>query len=303
MPIPDVVQKVVDHVATEIQVYPCHRNRSYNAGHPCERFLVYSRLNWAEKLRHDVGLQFIFNEGHVHEPAVLKLLRESGWEIVQQSRPYEWQRYELTGKIDAMLSVDGKLFPFDVKSISPWNFDSIETLEDLRNHKEYYVRGYYYQMLFYLLMSEEPEGFLLFKNKQSGRLRQINVTLDYEEGEKALQKLERINIHVAAKTYPDRIDDRDVCRGCSFRHICLPDEDFDSIKIIDDEEILLRLNAMEENKVGRGVYNNCYEEIKEQFRARGTGVYMIGGAWTVDVRIGEKMTLKIERIKDNGNTA
>ncbi len=52
------------NAATDIKVYPNPNNRASEAGHDCERYLVYSRLNWSEKIRHDARLQRVFDEGY-----------------------------------------------------------------------------------------------------------------------------------------------------------------------------------------------------------------------------------------------
>lgn len=303
--IPDIVSALDKYMEGKITIYPRDVNRSHDLGHPCERYLTYARTHWKERLKHDVGLQYIFNEGNMHEPAVLALLGKAGFHIVQNARPFDWKAYELRGKIDAAIQIDeGRPIPFDVKSISPWNFDTILDEASIRNHKEHYVRGYYDQMQAYMLFMEVEESFLLFKNKQTGRFKQVNIHLDYTYcEEKILKKLTRVNSHVHASTLPERIEDRDICADCGFRHICLPDVDFDGVIILNDDQLMNLIVEELALKAAANDYKEVHEKVLEQLKTREEGTHLLNGQIEIVIKKGAKFNYKARRIDENQNKA
>lgn len=295
--IPNIIEAVERHVASKIEIFPRDINRSHDLGFPCERYLVYARTNWKERIKHDVGLQFIFNEGQIHEPAVLKLLKESGLNVVQNSRPFDWPAYQIRGKIDAALDVDGqRAIPFDVKTIASWSFDSIIDEASIRNHDKHYVRGYYDQMQAYMLFMEVSESFILFKNKQTGRLKQVNIALDYTYSEGLLQKLNRINTHVKVKTLPDRIEDREICKECGFHHICLPDVDFEGVILLNDDALMNLIIEELALKAASDDYKEIHEKVLEQLKTREEGTHLLNGQIEIVIKKGKKFNYKARRI-------
>src|SRR4030042_6716898 len=187
-----ISERLLDTAKAKIRVYPCHVNRASSCGHPCERFLFYSRARWNERTMHDVNLQLIFDEGNIHEDAVLARLKSAGIQVVEQQRPFEWKEIELTGHIDCSIIWEGKPYPAEIKSMSPFTFDAVNSVDDMLNGKYVYLRGYPAQMYMYLLMKEMEGGLFVLKNKVNGRIKIIEVPLDYEAAEKIVKKLERV---------------------------------------------------------------------------------------------------------------
>lgn len=297
--IPNIVNKFEQYVQDRIQIYPQHKNRASSAGHPCERHLVYCRLNSHEKLRHDVGLELIFREGNHQEKAFIRDFMDAGIFIEESQRAFEWPEFELTGKIDGILKLDGKKYPVEFKSINPANFDKLNNADDLKNSFSYYVKGYYDQIQLYLLMNNSDEGIIFLKNKVNGRIKQINIAFDYVYAEAILKKLERVNKCVKEKTYPERIDDRRACGGCAFRHICLPDEASSSIQIEDSVELLDTLEQREKLKEAAKQYEELDEKAKSMCKTKEDGAYLVGGDFQVKVKTQERKTYVVPaEIKD-----
>ena len=217
-----IAERILDSVKAKIKIFPCHVNRASSCGHPCERFLFYSRAKWNERALHDVSLQLIFDEGNIHEESVLSRLKSSGIEVVEQQRSFEWKELELTGHIDCSIIWEGKSYPAEIKSMSPHTFDTVNSVEDMVNGKYVYLRGYPSQMYMYLLMKGLETGLFILKNKVNGKIKIIEVPLDFEAAEKILKKLERVNKALKEKKEPERIEDADICIDCAFKHICLP---------------------------------------------------------------------------------
>jgi len=280
----DVVQAVMESKASKIKLWPINSNRASELGHPCERYLVYNRTRWQEKSLHDVGLQLIFDQGNRDEEGVLADLKEAGFKIVEQQRPFEWKKYQITGTIDAKILDDGKTIPVEIKSFSQWNWKAINSVDDMVKSKAVYMRKYPAQMTLYLIMDEKEEGLFILRNKSNGRLKQIPMSLDFEYAESLIKKAERINGHVANGTLPDRIEDDTIHEYCSFQHICLPDR-INPALLIDDPEAEMKINrAMELKEQIKPLddeYKELWDELKEAFKEKQAviGPWQIVGKW------------------------
>ncbi|MDD5490079.1 MAG: hypothetical protein PHP25_05380, partial [Candidatus Moranbacteria bacterium] len=178
--IPNLVEALDRAAEKRIKAWPHPNNRASEAGHPCLRFLVLSRLEPDKKVLHDVNLQRIFDLGNVFEKAVLQELQEAGVNVVEQQRPFEWKKFQLSGHIDGKIQVGDKLIPIEIKSCSPNSFAEVEKKSpaDLINSKKIWLRKYPAQILLYMLMDGSEAGLLVFKNKVTGRLHQVNYYLD-----------------------------------------------------------------------------------------------------------------------------
>jgi len=165
----DLVSILDQEARKRIKLYPHRSNRASEAGHPCIRFLVLSRLKPELKELHDLGLQRIFDEGNLHERAVLREIEDAGLEVVEQQRPFEWKKFQLTGRIDAQINVNGSMVPLEIKSCSPNIFRAIRDLDpkEFITSKYSWVRRYPAQIMCYCLMAEKEAGIILFKNNCS----------------------------------------------------------------------------------------------------------------------------------------
>lgn len=272
----NIVEKVEQYVEKQTKVYPCHTNRASGLGHPCERKLVYDRLNWQEALKPDVGLQLIFNEGNLQEQAVIRLLQDSGYKITESQRAFAWDKYKITAHLDGFIEINGESYPLEVKSASPYSFEKINSVSDIRSSRYHFMRGYFDQMQVYLLLSNKQSGIIVFKNKVNGRLKVVPIELDYDYSELLIKKAERINAFVEKKEYPERIKDRDVCQSCPFRQICLPDETWEGAEVLNDGELEAMVTRRQELAPAASEFDEVNEALKEQWKQRQNGIYLIG---------------------------
>lgn len=278
-----IVEKVREKVASQIKQFPVHSNRASEIGHPCEKYLVLMRTRWEEKTLHDVNLQFIFNEGNLHEDSVIRTLQNAGIQIIEQQRAFEWKKYRITGHVDGKIIIDNKAIPLEIKSMSPYMFDSINSVKDLLDGKYAYLKKYPAQLTLYMLMDDKDEALFLFKNKVNGQLKEIPMTLDYEYGERLLKKVERINAHVENNTLPEPIDwDEYTCGGCGFNHICLPEVRRTAIDFTDNKELENKLKRRDELKISVSEYDKLDKDIKDCLKEKEkvvVGDYLILGKW------------------------
>lgn len=276
-----IIEKVNDYIKSQIDQWPVKSNRASELGHECLRYLVLNRTRWQEKTLHGVELQKIFNEGNLHEKAVLRLLDDSGFNVIEQARPFEWKEYDITGHIDCKIALNGNAVPTEIKSASPYMYDTIHDIQDLVHGKYHYLRKYPAQLNLYLLMDEKPEGLFIFKNKQTGALKEILMPIDYVLGAELLRKAEAINKHVAEDTLPDCMPwDEQICGDCGYVHICLPEVDRDALEIQTDPELEAKIERWFELKPNKSEYDGLDKEIKAQLKGQDKiviGDYLITG--------------------------
>jgi len=267
----DIVEKLDRETEKRIKQYPHPNNRASECGHPCIRFLVLSRLYPEKKALHDLGLQRIFDEGGLHERAVLREIESAGFELVEQQRAFEWRKYQLSGRIDAKIRLNGKLIPLEIKSCSPNIFPSIKdsTTEEMINSKHVWVRRYPGQILSYMMMDNKEEGIIIFKNKTTGEKCQKNFKLDYDYMEMIIQKLEKVNGFVAKNEIPE-VEVSEECNSCGFsKTVCFPDKDYGpGFVILSDKEKEEMLNRREELKEPAKEYNSLDKKLKAHFKGQ-----------------------------------
>jgi len=281
--IPNIPAALDAETAKRIKDYPQHNNRASSAGHPCVRFLILSRVAGDKKTLHDVGLQRIFDEGNLHEDAVMREIQDAGLRLVEQQRPYAWDKFQLTGRIDGKIGVNGSYVPLEVKSCSPNVFQAIREMapSDMLKSKYSWVRKYPAQILLYMIMEGVNCGIMLFKNKSTGEKVQKLFVLDDDMlayAETVLQKLEAVNGHIAAGTLPDVVAISE-CENCPFsKTVCFPGQDFGpGFDIMTDAEIEAKLARRELLEPSAKEYAEIDAEVKEQFKGRTA----IVGEWKI----------------------
>lgn len=277
-----IVEAITESKQRKISSYPVHSNRASDLGNPCVRYHVYQRTRWAEKSLHNASLQSIFDLGNDFEAIVLKELAEAGVSIIEQQRSFEWKEYQITGHVDGLVRSNGNAYPIEIKSMSPFVFDSIRDIDSLKKGKYLYLRKYPTQLNLYMLMKNIDKAVFLFKNKSTGAYKEIWMDLDFDLGEETLKRAEAINAHVAAGTLPDRITDERICEGCPFAHICIPDHIGKEVEILDDGELIELLTRQEELKPIKKEYDEIDSTLKKKLEGRDklmVGPYYITGHW------------------------
>jgi CRISPR/Cas system-associated exonuclease Cas4 (RecB family) len=283
---PDITQAIDDQMFRRQKRYPCHANRASAIGDDCERRLVYERTHWQEKNLPDIGLQYIFEVGNTIEEPVLHMVRQAGFEIYRQQEAFEYKsngKTLLTGHIDGVLS-DGKMeYLAEVKTMSPYVWQAINSADDFNRYS--WTRKYKPQLNMYMFGLEIPQGLWLLINKSTGRLKQLNTVLDYELAEWTLKRCERINAHIERNTLPDYLDNADECDKCPFAHVCLPPINRTPIDVETDPEIIEMVARMMELRPANHEYDAINNELKPIMRGREKqliGDYEYRGKFTAD---------------------
>jgi len=268
----NLVDAILAFKAGQIKRYPCKTNRASGLGYfvssleGCLRRGVYERTNWQDKELPDARLQLVFDEGNNQEQIVLRDLAAAGIQIIEQQSAFELPAQQITGHLDGVLVVDGKAVPVEIKSMSPHIFTSVNSFEDFK--KKPWTRAYMAQIMLYMLSKDIDVALFILKNKSTGELKQVEVSLDYELAEACLKTAEEINKHVAAKTLPDKIGDLEKCRECPFKLTCCPEINFGvELKISDDPIFAKRLETYLDKKETALECDKEYDLIRERAKA------------------------------------
>jgi hypothetical protein len=266
----EIAKKVIEAKEKEIKLYPRDVNWASDAGHPCIRYLVFSRIAWNMRMPYDVGLQFIFDRGRAAEDVIDAELKLAGFKIVEASRPYEDKGLQVRGKIDRKIEVDGVRIPLEYKTVSPREIDSIATVGDMIENKRVYIQQWPAQLLLYMLLSGSPDGVWYFKNSLTWYPKDIWVKLeDHMDYVFALiDKLNVVNEWVAKNEAPDLWpEDFATCDNCGFLLHCQPEVHFGAeAEIYDRPDIEALLEERETLKDYKDRYESVDKEVKDYFK-------------------------------------
>lgn len=244
--------------------FPRQNNRSSDIGDDCERKLVYERTHWEAKKKPDLGLLYVFDMGNNLEDPIVRRMQDSGVKIIRQQDPFvhkENGETLITGHIDGIIDEICKQTILEIKTMNEHIWESVESVEDFK--RWHWTRKYPPQLNIYCFGLEIPNGLWILINKSTGRLKQINWQLDYDMAENTLKRCKRINDHVKNNTLPDCLpntpENADYCEGCSFRDICQPPINRESLELIVDADLIAKI----EEHFSLEQQSKKYEDLKE----------------------------------------
>lgn len=255
--------------ADKITNYPCRNVRASAIGHPCERYIYLSITNWQDKKLHDVGLQNIFDLGNTLEEHTIKNIKEAGFEVITPTvRAWNIDKPYISGREDICIKDENsELLPVEIKGISPFEFDKLNTIDDFKNSKKAYIKGYPAQLQIYMLHFGKEKGFFAITNKLTGETKFIEMTFDYDYCESLLQKAERIYKAIENGTPPEACEDISFCEGCALAHVCGECRRVPADIDLDEEldELIMR---KEELAAAKKEYDKVDKEIKGKIGER-----------------------------------
>lgn len=284
----NIVELYEQELSKKAKVYPCYTNRASEIGHPCFRYLYYCRLNWKDRKPADLSKLLVFEEGKLQEWKVIKDLQDCGIRIWAQGFSFGdeefFKKHQISGTLDGKIDIDNKRLPLEIKSMSPYIFGSINSVEDMTKNRNFWIQKYPAQMMIYLLGCDTDEGIFLIKNKSTGKIKQITINLDYDFAEELIKKADYINDCISSTKIPLPINDDNICSKCDFSHLCMPDRDFGKTEIFDMQEVKAMLDRREELLQAVKELDNIKENLK-LFQDKPdviiSGEYRITGKWIV----------------------
>jgi hypothetical protein len=248
---------------SRIRLAPAHTTRASSIGNECERALVYERTHGELKTLHSPETQALFDLGIHAERYVISELGEMGFDVLERSRDYYDRNRELTGHIDGKLSGHGlNAVPIEIKGLNPYTVEHIQSIGDIRDSRQAWVRKYYAQLQTYLELGKEPMGLFVLLNKVSGAISFIDCPTDAEFGAAMLAKAERIRDAVKAGALPDRHRSEE-CGRCPFAHVCLPDVSFGpGVSVLDAPELAGAIAEREKHRAAHQAFEAADKALK-----------------------------------------
>ena len=279
-----ISKKLHDTTEAKITIYPCNNLRASNIGHPCERYLYLLVKNWEDQKPIDVTTQCIFDLGNKMEEYAISKLKESGYEVVTPTvRSWRIDDPLITGREDILIKdpESGELLPGEIKGISPFEYDKLNSIQDFLNSKKHYIRAYPMQLLTYMWKFNKEHGLFFIVNKLTGELKPIDLFLKDHEPLmlQMLDKATRVNKAIATNTMPEPIDDQSVCDHCPLSHICGHSFAIPTDVETDDEldELIEQRDALKESK-------KQYEDLDSQIKEKvGDRPKVLSGKWLITV--------------------
>jgi CRISPR-associated protein Cas4 len=257
----------------------------------CPRALVYQ---WrGEQVKSPDGrLFFIFSDGEMHHQIIAKHLEDAGVQITMKEAPIRDKERNISGKLDALLKIDGKYYVLEIKSINRYGFEEILKEGPREEHVlQLQLYLYYVNNLFKI---ETKIGILLYKNKDTSRFADFPIEFDETYALNFFEYLKGIEKHVADNTLPDRPYERKDwhCQYCDYQLICWQGVPRDKLPQISDEELAGLLGelifAKEQRKEYEDKEDQLTEMVKQLFKEKGMTQGQIG---SYIVRL-EEMTMR-----------
>ena len=242
-------------------------NHASTLGSPCERELVYKRVDPDKALGYEPKTLGIFRLGNTLEKHWVQLFTDAGYEITHAQISSRWNEYNITGHIDGKLWLDDKPYIVEFKSMNPNTWSKIKSVDDLFDGD--WTEKYIAQLLLYLWMEEHEEGFLILFNKSSAEMKilEVNLSDHLEFAESLIKKAESIEKHIKKGTLPDQINRRKICEKCKFFSHCGPTIDYGpGATMIQNHELSDLLIRRHLSKEEHGEYAKAHKATREYFK-------------------------------------
>lgn len=238
---------------------PVNTNRASEIGHPCLRYLYNLRANWDKKQPIPFKLKATFREGEALGGLTIVDLIHMGFTPLKTELSLFARDLNLSGTLDAVITIGNQKFPVEIKSCNPHVFSAIDKQEHLACYGKVYTDKWYYQCQAYLLLYGAEELILIFRNKMTGELKDIPIRRDRSAFDDIIFTCDLVNAAIKDEN-PDlcpKAQSEDCCPSCPFNHLCLPDiVREDGVEVIDDPEL-------EEALALRAKLYDAYKAYKE----------------------------------------
>lgn len=278
--------------------------------HDCEAYAVYMRTvppDQRRPMKDSLGM--IFAEGDDQARAIKRDLLDMGYEVEGAEGQMAWPKYQITGRQDIKIRRQGARHSVftEVKSCSPFTYDSINSVEDLKNHKWSFIQKWYKQVTLYMVLKSVQKYWMLLKNKASGQIKIVEFILGDDElrvAETMLKKAEKTNYLVQIGQMPStdmKISAPDLCGECEFFPVCLPDLNFGlAAQVLTEEtaaELTQKADRLAELKPLAKEYGDLDDEVKSEIKAlcADGGESVVFGDWIASVKRTEIKTEKEPR--------
>lgn len=264
-------------------------NRASAIGDPCERRLYLWRTAGDQAAEMGPSVRAILGMGTELEPIIRRRLEALGFQVTATGTAFPSNKYEISGTTDVVLLHEGRQFIGEIKSINGYDFETLNTAQDLADSRKAWLRKWLDQTMLYLYLAETTEArrpqpiagaVLILFSKQSGELKAIPIRMDYDRVQGLLDKADRLNEAVRTQTPPAFLTDPVECRRCPFfSRACFPPLDFgEGMNVHQDQDLEEALDRREELAPAGKEYASLDRRVKDRVKAIADGK---SGLWSV----------------------
>ena len=172
---------------------------------------IFFKFKKAPKEKLDARILRLFDHGEYIQMQILNTLFSLG--IVRASEIRIPPQEIISGRADAIVTLDNELYVVDFKSMNSMIFRKLEApKEDNIN-----------QIQLYLHFFKIPKGILLYVNKDTSELKEFFIDYDPVKAKSLLKGLSDLKKKIEKNMVPERLFDYPSnwqCRYCSFKEIC-----------------------------------------------------------------------------------
>ncbi len=271
---------------------------------PCLKQLVHARRDWKEKKPPSAEALWRMQEGTEYEKRIRAWLLDVGYELFENQGYLRNEEFLISGKIDGTLSPPKKLpppfdkyrfFPAEIKSINPIFWDSVKTIEAIKNHRSWWIQKYPSQLNFYIREKKAPAGLLVI-GTFGKKPRVLPMLFDPELWERDIEQLRKATEHLTKGTLPPPIPfDSQVCGMCDFAALCNPlKSSAQTTDVGPDDEIALNfyLDLKEAFEKAKRLYDAEHNRLIGDSKRRGR--FYGHSAWVGDIEIKSREVFRKE---------
>lgn len=278
--------------------WPARTNTAGQLGWPCARKMFYKRTAHQEGRPFGPNAIARMDAGNVWEGATNRRLQDLGFDVEETQVLLDWPEYQIAGKLDGKVKdrSNGKRgIPFETKSLAHYGFEKLDSVEDMLNSKTIFYQMYPHQLNLYLLLSDNPSGLFVLRDRESGALKPIPMAVDFELGQQCLDRAEAVNEAIVSQTPPPHVEWCDWCEACDFLTHCRhPEFRAKPVDVIDDEETLAMLLEREELAAARKRYNEIDRALKKKL-GRVVEHEALAGDFKISVKDVERKGYTVEK--------
>lgn len=249
----------------------------------CDREMTYSITHWRQRPAPERWLLERFRRGSEIETIANRKLLELGIPVIESQRTLEIR--DRDGTLLCTAHMDGKLQwqsltpVFECKSLNPNIWARINDIADFNRYV--WARRYPRQLLLYMYATDEPFGLFLLDDCL-GHWKLLPMVLEYHlpECERLLRRLRAVVDSAKSGAELPYIDNPVICKDCwAFKaNLCQPPMDFSGMGLVtvDDWELAEAFATIKRTAEAFSDYDAAEELVKEHFKARGAGQYLVG---------------------------
>lgn len=246
----------------------------------CKGRVFREIFDWEKKPQYPIELLRIFEAGNEAEKSIIEqhldlYARERlGIENIEFQVPCRVESLRLSGRCDALASINKKKYVLEIKSTSTFSFKKVSDEYTMKNDDSFH-RIYYYQAQCYCIMYEVDTVLMLFRNKESNEFKCVPVHRDMSEIQNINDWCNEIwkEVDESLSTGAEPALDSSffspsqyACFQCPHKEYCLHGNKLSPVRIVLDEELLEKMRRLEATKGIAKEHEELDSEIKNQIK-------------------------------------